>query len=86
MADVRVASLPTLPIDLPQPDFSDVDAIKVPGIGTIDLRPALKALVHPRTLPDLDLLHVQAAHAEAVRGSGPPTARAISRRSAGSAR
>src|SRR4051794_8820273 len=66
VADVRVDSLPQLPIDLPDPDFSDVDAIKVPLIGTVDLRPALEALIQPRALPGLDLLHVQAAHAEAA--------------------
>jgi hypothetical protein len=36
LADIRVDSLPQLPIDLPDPDFSDVDAISVPGFGTID--------------------------------------------------
>ena len=66
VADARVDSLPELPIPLPDPDFSDVDAIKVPGVGTVDLRPALEALIQPRALPELDLLHVQAAHAEAV--------------------
>ncbi|HEX5621511.1 MAG TPA: hypothetical protein VFX51_24010 [Solirubrobacteraceae bacterium] len=65
VARAGVASLPELPIPLPDPDFSDVDAIKVPGIGTVDLRPALEALIQPRALPDLDLLSVQAAHAEA---------------------
>jgi hypothetical protein len=66
IAEAGVASLPELPIPLPDPDFSDVDAIKVPGVGTVDLRPALEALIQPRALPELDLLHVRAAHAEAV--------------------
>jgi hypothetical protein len=66
VADIRVDSLPTLPIDLPDPDFSGLGALKVPGIGTVDLRPALEALIQPRALPNLDLLHVQAAHAEAT--------------------
>jgi hypothetical protein len=66
VADARVQSLPDLPIPLPDPDFSDVDAIQVPGIGTVDLRPALDALIQPRALPNVDLLHVQGAHAEAV--------------------
>jgi hypothetical protein len=65
LARAGVASLPELPIPLPDPDFSDVDAIKVPGIGTVDLRPALEALIQPRALPDLDLLSIEAAHAEA---------------------
>jgi hypothetical protein len=66
LADIRVDSLPQLPIDLPDPDFSAVDAISVPGFGTIDLRPALEALIQPRVLPELDLLRVRAAHSEAV--------------------
>jgi hypothetical protein len=65
VSDIRVASLPSLPIDLPDPDFSPVDAIQTP-LGTADLRPALEALIQPRALPDLDLLRVQAAHAEAT--------------------
>jgi hypothetical protein len=65
LAHLSVASLPELPIPLPDPDFSDVDAIKVPGIGTVDLRPALEALIQPRALPELDLLSVTAAHSEA---------------------
>jgi hypothetical protein len=66
LAKASVASLPELPIPLPDPDFSDVDAINVPPIGKVDLRPALEALIQPRALPDLDLLTVQAAHSEAV--------------------
>ena len=65
LADVRVASLPQLPIDLPDPDFSGVAAIQTP-VGRVDLRPALEALIQPRALPELDLLRVQAAHAEAA--------------------
>jgi len=66
VADVGVASLPELPIELPDPDFSDVDAIQVPGIGRVDLRPALEALIQPRALPNLDLLRVRAADATAT--------------------
>jgi hypothetical protein len=65
VGDVGVASLPSLPIALPEPDFSDLDAVRVPGIGRIDLRPALEALIPPRTLPSLELLRVRAASAEA---------------------
>jgi hypothetical protein len=65
VADIRVASLPSLPIDLPDPDFSAVDAIQTP-VGTVDLRPALEALIQPRALPELDLLRVQGGHAEAT--------------------
>lgn len=65
LADVGVAALPELPIDLPDPDFSDVDAVQTP-IGRVDLRPALEALIQPRSLPNVDLLRVQAARAEAT--------------------
>ena len=66
MANVGVASLPELPIELPDPDFSGLDAVRVPGIGSVDLRPALEALIQPRALPELDLLRVQAARAVAT--------------------
>jgi hypothetical protein len=65
VAELGLASLPELPIDLPDPDFSDLDAVRTP-IGNVDLRPALEALVQPRTLPGLDLLRVRAAQAEAT--------------------
>jgi hypothetical protein len=57
--------LPSLPIPLPEPDFSGLGAVSVPGIGQVDLRPALEALIPSRTLPSLELLHVRAASAEA---------------------
>jgi hypothetical protein len=65
VSGVAVSSLPGLPIDLPQPDFSGVQAINVPGVGTVDLRPALQALIQPRGLPNVDLLNVGAATSEA---------------------
>ena len=65
VADVGVASLPELPIELPDPDFSDLDAVQTP-LGRVDLRPALEALVQPRALPDVTLLRVRAAQAEAT--------------------
>lgn len=65
MADVGVASLPELPIDLPDPDFSDLDAVQTP-IGRVDLRPALEALIQPRALPNVSLLRVRAADAVAT--------------------
>src|SRR4051794_29089548 len=65
VSGAAISALPGLPIDLPQPDFSDVDAINVPGVGTIDLRPALQALIQPRALPNVDLLSVGAAQSEA---------------------
>jgi hypothetical protein len=65
VGDLRVASLPTLPIELPDPDFSGLGAVPTP-LAAVDLRPALEALIQPRALPTLDLLHVQGAHADAT--------------------
>jgi hypothetical protein len=66
VSGVAISSLPGLPIDLPQPDFSGLNAIALPGgLGTIDLRPALQALIQPRALPNVDLLSVGAAQSEA---------------------
>jgi hypothetical protein len=59
---VGSASLP-LP---PPPDFSDVPALDLPGIGTLDIKPALQALV--QAPPNLELLRVNALRAE-VTGS-----------------
>lgn len=64
VADVGVASLPELPIDLPDPDFSGLGAVQTP-VGRVDLRPALEALIQPRALPDVSLLRVRAADATA---------------------
>jgi hypothetical protein len=64
LGELRVKSLPALPFALPQPTFGDMGAITVPGVGTVDLRPALQALVPAQQLPDLDLVRVQAARAE----------------------
>jgi hypothetical protein len=61
VADLGVASLP----ELPDPDFSDLDAVQTP-IERVDLRPALEALIQPRALPSLDLLRAKAAQAEAT--------------------
>ena len=66
VGEVRVAALPELPIPLPDPDFGDLDEVAVPGVGTVDLRPALEALVQPRTLPDVELLRVGGARSEAA--------------------
>ena len=65
VADVGVASLPELPIELPDPDFSGLGAVQTP-VGRVDLRPALEALIQPRALPDIELLRVKAAQAEAT--------------------
>jgi hypothetical protein len=65
VADVGVASLPELPIELPDPDFSGLGAVNTP-VGKVDLRPALEALIQPRALPDVELLRVRAAQADAT--------------------
>jgi hypothetical protein len=65
VADIGVGSLPELPIELPDPDFSGLGALQTP-VGRVDLRPALEALIQPRALPDVELLRVKAAHAEAT--------------------
>jgi hypothetical protein len=80
VAGLSVSSLPSLPIDLPQPDFSGVKAINVPGIGTVDLRPALEALINPRALPNVNLLRVGAAKSDATAScvSGVPRFRGSS--------
>lgn len=66
VAELRVLALPELPIELPEPDFGDLEAVEVPGVGTVDLRPALEALVQPRSLPGVDLLAVRGARAAAT--------------------
>ncbi len=65
VADVGVASLPALPIPLPEPDFSDLDAVNIPGSAASTCGAALEALIPPRALPNLELLRVRAASAEA---------------------
>jgi hypothetical protein len=65
VSGVAISSLPSLPVALPQPDFSGLSAVTVPNVGTLDLRPALQALIPPRALPNVDLLSVGAAHSAA---------------------
>ena len=78
LADVRVLALPDLPITLPTPQLGDALAsvtipitgllqTLLPGIDnlSLDLRPALQALLPDGRLPTLDLVRVQAAMAYA---------------------
>jgi hypothetical protein len=78
LADLRVLSLPQLPITLPTAEISDaLGSLTVPITGllqtliggllniTIDVRPALQALLPNGQLPTADLLRVQGATAYA---------------------
>jgi len=79
LADVRVLALPQLPITLPTAQISDtLGAVTVPLTGllqtllglnlSIDLRPALQALLPNGQLPTAELLRVQGAMAYAGAG------------------
>lgn len=73
IADLRLSVLPSLA--LPQPvqqalaqanqAVQNVKPISVPLVGTVDLRPALQALIPNGALPSLDLVRVQTAMAYA---------------------
>lgn len=77
VADLRVRALPELPVQLPTAQISDAyGALVVPltgtlstllGLGeiTIDIRPALNALLPDGRLPALDLLRLQTVMAYA---------------------
>lgn len=82
VANLRVRSLPTLPIalpDVPIPDefgavvvpldlsvLDPLDLLGLPTQITIDIRPAVEALLPDRQLPTADLVSVQAAIAYAA--------------------
>jgi hypothetical protein len=78
IADLRVNPLPQLPIALPPIEIpAELSAVKVdiPAVAllpaqtiTIDLRPAIDALLPNRNLPTADLLRVQGAVAYASAG------------------
>lgn len=59
LADLRVRALPELPLQLPVPDLSGVPAVTVPGVGTLDLKPAVAALLPGGRLPNVDIVRVQ---------------------------
>ncbi len=88
LADLRVLSLPTLPITLPTAGIPDaLGSVAVPITGllqtllggtasiTLDLRPALQALLPAGQLPTAELLRVQGAlaGAEATCRDGVPS-------------
>jgi hypothetical protein len=73
VADLRVSALPSLPLPQQVQDAlaqanqaaQGVAPISIPLVGTVDLRPALKALIPNGALPSLDLVRVQTAIAYA---------------------
>jgi hypothetical protein len=86
LADVRVLSLPQLPITLPTAQISDtLGSLTVPVTGllqtllgglvniSIDIRPALQALLPNGQLPQADIVRVQGAMAYASATCGDAT-------------
>ena len=72
LADLRIKALPDLPIQLPTGTVPTVPPISIPALPllipagiTADVNPAIKALLPNGKLPNLDLVHVQAAVAYA---------------------
>src|SRR4051812_33582709 len=59
-------SLPALPIQLPTGSLPAIPAVSIPGVGSIDLTPAVKALLPNGKLPSLDLVHAQAIYSTAT--------------------
>src|SRR4051794_20076137 len=65
VGDLRIGALPNLPIALPAaPELPG--PIPVPGVGTVDLRPALQALLPNGGLPTADLLSTRSVSAQAT--------------------
>jgi hypothetical protein len=74
IADARVGPLGTLPVALPvEQAVEAVQPIGVPGVGQIDLRPALRSTL--TALQNLDVLRLQAAvsYAKAACENGRPS-------------
>src|SRR4051794_32481389 len=65
VSDLRIGALPTLPIALPAPPELP-GPITVPGVGTVDLRPALQALLPNGGLPTADLLSTRSISSQAT--------------------
>ncbi len=62
IADLRLQALPALPIQIPiEPLLVNVPTVTVPLLGiTVDLKPAVRALLPDGRLPNLDLVSVAA--------------------------
>jgi hypothetical protein len=65
ITDLRVRTLPELPIQIPVPDLSAVPSVTTP-LGSIDLKPAVAALLPSGRLPNADLVGIRALYAEAA--------------------
>src|SRR5688572_7399994 len=59
IADLSVRALPELPLQVPLPDLSQVPTITVPGVGSVDLKPAVQALLPNGRLPNADIVRIQ---------------------------
>ena len=78
IADLRVRTLPELPLRIPLPDLSGVPPVAIPALGiSVDIRPALQALLPDGKLPNVDLVRVRAltATADAACVNGQPQLR-----------
>src|SRR4051794_30477507 len=65
VGDLRIGALPNLPIALPAlPELPG--PIAVPGVGSVDLRPALQALLPNGGLPTADLVRTRSVSAQAT--------------------
>src|SRR3954452_23220913 len=67
VGDLRIGALPNLPIALPAPPELP-GPIAVPGVGSVDLRPALQALLPNGGLPTADLLSARSISSQAPAG------------------
>jgi hypothetical protein len=65
VGNLRIGALPYLPIALPAPPELP-GPLSVPGVGTVDLRPALQALLPNGGLPTADLVSTRALSAQAT--------------------
>ena len=65
VGNLRIGALPTLPVALPAPPELP-GPIDVPGVGSVDLRPALQALLPNGGLPTGDLLAARSVAAQAT--------------------
>jgi hypothetical protein len=65
LSDIRLLSLPDLPITLPTADLSSLKPIDIAGVGSIDVAAAVRALLPDNRLPRANLVEVAALTASA---------------------